>query len=117
MPLTDQQQQLLDQRVNVEGRSTGLAYALAIVAGGLGIHRFYLGRAGSGVTMLLLTIFGLLTAKLLFGIPVLIGIVFWVLVDLFLIPGIIESDRAALRDRLTAEIEMGTADAPAPARP
>jgi TM2 domain-containing membrane protein YozV len=34
-----------------------IAYALCIVGGGLGFHRFYLGRYGTALMMLFLTIF------------------------------------------------------------
>lgn len=45
-------------RTGVSGRSRGVALALALVGGPLGLHRFYAGRRASGVAMIL-TIGGL----------------------------------------------------------
>lgn len=39
--------------VMVQGKSRGVAIASAFVLGGLGVHRFYLGRIGSGILYLL----------------------------------------------------------------
>lgn len=68
-------------------KSTGSAYALAILLGGFGAHNFYVGRTGVAVTQLVLTIFGLFAASASGGPTILSAIVFvWVVVDLFLIP-------------------------------
>lgn len=56
-------------------RDVGVAYLLAIAAGILGAHRFYLGRKGSAFAMLLLSIS-------MIGLPI---AVIWFIVDLFLI--------------------------------
>ncbi|MBC6438632.1 MAG: TM2 domain-containing protein [Rhodobacteraceae bacterium] len=128
MTLSVQQQMLVEQRVVNEGKSTLAAYLLAIFLGGLGVHRFYLGRTGSGIAMLILNLFawlmfaiaivGLIVSvegesaepsewlalPLIVGALLLVGVGIWLLVDLFLIPGIIEADRRALRARITLEI-------------
>jgi TM2 domain-containing membrane protein YozV len=85
--LTTQDKILIEQRISNEKPSAGVAYLLAIFLGVLGAHRFYLGRTGSGVAMLLisLTFFGLLITYI------------WVLVDLFLIPGMIREKIELLR--------------------
>src|SRR5690349_1865524 len=44
MTLSTQEQMLIEQRVANEAKSTGLAYVLWFFLGGLGMHRFYLGR-------------------------------------------------------------------------
>jgi len=70
-------------------KSVGVAYLLLFFTCAFGGHRFYAGKTGSAVAMLLLTILG---APLCFvGIGfVMVGIVcIWSLVDLFLIPGMI----------------------------
>lgn len=65
-----------------ERKSIGLAYVLWFLFGGLGVHRFYLGRTGSGVAMMLLALLGWLP---LFLGWVALGI--WWIVDAILIPG------------------------------
>jgi TM2 domain-containing membrane protein YozV len=85
--LTTEDRILIEQRISNEKPSAGVAYLLAIFLGVLGAHRFYLGRTGSAVAMLLisLTFFGLIITYI------------WVLVDLFLIPGMIREKIDLLR--------------------
>lgn len=58
--------------------------ALLLVAflGGLGLHRFYLGRKQSGLLMLALTIIGSITTAIGIGEAVLFVVSCWCLVDL-----------------------------------
>ncbi len=77
-------------------KSTGVAYLLCIFLGGVGAHRFYLGRTGSAVAQLALWLLGLVTGFVLW-IP--LGI--WILVDLFLIPGIAREQNMALADKFS----------------
>lgn len=68
-------------------KSIGVAYLLWLFFGMLGAHRFYLGRTGTAIAILLLT---LISAVLSFvGIGLLLFLIpaIWVLIDLFLIPG------------------------------
>lgn len=99
---TVQQQLLIEQRVANESKSQLVAYLLAIVLWGFGVHRMYLGRWASGVVMLLTWGIGWLTAPILIGwIPIAIVCV-WAFIDLFLIPGMIRGDQAVIRQRLMA---------------
>ena len=95
-----QQQLLIEQRVANESKSQLVAYLLAILLWGFGVHRMYLGRWASGIIMLLMWSFGWLTAPILIGwIPV--GfIVLLCVIDLFLIPGMIDRDKNDIRRRL-----------------
>ena len=59
-----------------------VALLLVLFLGGLGLHRFYLGRKQGGLLMLGMTIVGTITSGLGIGIA-LVGIVsIWCLVDL-----------------------------------
>ena len=66
-----------------------------------GVHRFYLKRTCSAVTMLVcsITIIGLCIT------------VFWALIDLFLIPGMIREETEKLRQKLTLEVMSNTQSA------
>lgn len=74
-------------RYDAAKRSVLVAYLLWFFLGYFGVHRFYLGRVGSGLAMLAL--FGLSWALtfLLVGYAGLLLIGLWWLIDLLLIPG------------------------------
>ncbi len=99
---TIQQQLLIEQRVANESKSQLVAYLLAILLWGLGVHRMYLGRWASGLVMLVLSGLGMLTAPILIGWIPLAFVWVWAVIDLFLIPGMIRNDQAVIRQRLMA---------------
>ena len=102
MSLSLQQQMLIEQRVPNQAKSAGVAYLLLI--GGLGIHRLYLGRTGSGVTMLILFILGWLTLVIGIGLVLLLVVGLWAFADLFLVPGMIERQKASVRSELKRQM-------------
>lgn len=65
----------------ISPKSKAAAGLLQIFLGTLGIGRFYMGSTGIGVAQLLLTIVGWATSFILIGIPILIGVSIWALVD------------------------------------
>ena len=75
-------------------KDTTIAYLLLIFLGGLGIYHFYLGRTGSAITMLVLTLVGAATSAVVVGIPIIVAVWIWVIVDLFLIPSHIREANA-----------------------
>lgn len=105
MSLDTQKQILIEQRVTNDAKSPLIAYLLLIFLGGFGAHRFYLGKTGTAATMLVLFVLGWLTLIFGIGLVLLAAVGIWALVDLFLIPGIIQTDRQALRQKLA--VEMG----------
>jgi TM2 domain-containing membrane protein YozV len=66
---------------NVSPKSRLVVVLLAFFVGQLGIHRFYVGKIGSGIGMLLLTIVGYATIIILFGFIPLAAVWIWNLVD------------------------------------
>ena len=82
-------------------KSTGVAYLLWFFLGMFGAHRFYLGETGTGVTQLVLSVIGWATAIFVVGLFLLAGVGIWVLVDAFLIPGMIRGKNVELADSLT----------------
>ena len=82
-------------------KSVVVAYLLWFFVGSMGGHRFYLGKIGSAVAQLLLTIFGvLLPFAFGLGVILLIPVWIWVLVDAFLIPGWIRLQNSLLASQL-----------------
>ena len=89
---------MLERQVIIvkEEKSMGLAYVLLIFLGMLGIHRFYLGRIGTGVTQLLLCLVGWTTAWILIGFFPLGILWIWLFIDLFLTAGMVRASNAKL---------------------
>ncbi len=86
-----------------ERKSVTVAVVLALVAGCLGVHRFYLGQPGRALLML-----GVLAASLLaalwyvWGIFALLVPGLWSLADCFMLPGEIRR----MHDEAEAEVIM-----------
>ena len=89
-------------RYEANKKSTGIAYLLLILFGGLGVHRFYLGKSGSGVVMLLLTLLGIVLSFAGIGFVLIAIVLLWMFFDLFLIPGMTREYNNKLVDMLTA---------------
>jgi len=90
MALSTGQLQLIEQRVANDGPSTGAAYLLWLFLWFVSAHRFYLGRKSSAVIQIL-TFF------------ILVGFI-WVLIDVFLIPGMLRERRAELRQAMMVDM-------------
>ncbi|HZF33358.1 MAG TPA: TM2 domain-containing protein [Candidatus Angelobacter sp.] len=87
-------------RYDANKKSAVVAYLLWFFVGMLGAHRFYLGRIGSGIAILVLTILSWILAFVAIGLLLLIIPGIWVLIDLFLIPGMVR----AFNNRLITEL-------------
>ncbi|MFN0262799.1 TM2 domain-containing protein [Tepidamorphus sp. 3E244] len=88
MSLTTEQEILIESRVSNERKSAGAAYLLWFFLGIFSAHRFYLGRPISAILQVL-------------SYFILVGFIWWV-IDLFLIPGIIQEDADEVRRDLVA---------------
>ncbi len=69
------------------GKSLVVAYLLWFFLGTFGAHRYYLGRDGSGLTMLLLTLVSLVFGFVPWATFGLVVVAIWSSIDAFLIPG------------------------------
>lgn len=99
MALSTAQLSLIEQRVANDGPSTAIAYLFWFFLGLVSAHRFYLGRGGTAVLQIL-------------SYFIVIGFI-WLLIDGFLIPGMIRERKDRIRQRMTTELlaHAGTADA------
>src|SRR6056297_1658044 len=104
MNLTTEQQMLVEQRLTNEKKSTGITYLLWFLFGGLGIHRFYLGKTSSGLIMLSMSVLGILTLVIYIGAFLLIGVVVWMIIDAFRIPGMVDADAKKKRHLIAQEL-------------
>lgn len=113
MTLDVSQQMLIEQRIANDAKSPLVAYLLLIFVGWFGVHRFYLGKTGTGVAMLVLSILGLLTAAFGVGLILLVVVGIWCLVDLFLVPGMVVASKDLLRQRLSGTMASAVPTIPA----
>lgn len=70
-------------RRRYSSRSKLAAALLCFFFGGIGIHRFYMGYTGAGITMAVLTVVGTLTTAILVGLVPLFIVGIWTIVDFF----------------------------------
>ncbi|MGC5076076.1 NINE protein [Agrococcus sp. DT81.2] len=83
--------------VHAPAKELSVAYLLLFFLGTCGAHRFYLGRNGSAIGMLSLTVIGIVTAMVLVGFVLLAAVAVWWFVDIFRTPGMVrEENRRAL---------------------
>ncbi|GGI16147.1 TM2 domain-containing protein [Gottfriedia solisilvae] len=82
--------QLLSSEMTKKKKSSGTTWLLWLFTGGFGGHRFYLGKTGTAVAMLL-TLGGL-------------GI--WSFIDLFLINGMVKSTNEKIENDIISEIRL-----------
>ena len=83
-------------------KSPVVAYLLLIFLGGFGAHRFYIKRYGSATVLLVLNVFGwplLIAGEQLAALAVGVAGV-WVVIDLFLVPGLVRTFNHHLIQRL-----------------
>ena len=85
---------------DAQKKSVGVAYLLWFFLGTVGGHRFYAGRTGTAIAQLAIALVGICTTFLGIGVFLLGCVGLWVLIDAFLLPGIIRSYNVALASRL-----------------
>lgn len=90
MAFTTAELSLVEQRVSNDGSNVGLAYLLWFFLWFVSGHRFYLGRPGSAFLQIL-------------SYFIVIGFV-WVLIDAFLIPGMVREKNDAIRRQVMGEL-------------
>ncbi|SFS44957.1 NINE protein [Paenibacillus sp. BC26] len=113
---------ILNSELRGAEKSPAVAY-LMLLGGHLGLHRFYLKRIGSGIAQLLLFIAAVLfyfvsaissavSSTSAFTILAIIlcilsgvALFVWVIVDLFLLPGMIRSYNEGVKQEILAAIE------------
>lgn len=89
MQLDAQERLVIEARVANEGPSTLLAYLFWFFLGIVSAHRFYLGRPLSAILQIV-------------SYAILVGFL-WLLIDAFLIPGMVRAKQDKIHNRLAAE--------------
>jgi TM2 domain-containing membrane protein YozV len=97
MPPGDAQTMMM---YDIRKKSMVLAYLLWWFLGTFGAHRFYIGRTGSAVAMLLIMLFSFVMVFIVIGIFGFIAIGIWWLIDAFLIYGMVNEHNLRLARQL-----------------
>lgn len=87
-------------RYDAAKKSTLIAYILWFFLGPFGVHRFYLHRIVTGIAYLLLWAIGGLLTFIGVGYLLLAIAAIWQVIDIFLIPGMVQDYNTRLIDRL-----------------
>jgi TM2 domain-containing membrane protein YozV len=90
-------------RYDANKKSALLAYILWFFLGWFGLHRFYLGRTGSAIGVLVLHALSWLTHFILIGFVGFAILAVWWVIDALLIPGMTRD----YNNRLIAELARG----------
>jgi len=86
--LTERELLILNQEVDTRKKSVAAVWLLWVFLGWCGGHRFYMGKIGTGLAMLF----------------TLGGIGIWALVDAFLIPGMLKTNKREVEKQVLLEI-------------
>ena len=70
-----------DKAPTLQRKNKVIAAILCFVLGQIGIHRFYLGRVGSGILMCALTLIGWITSVIYIGSFFIAAVAIWNIVD------------------------------------
>ncbi len=84
-PVIVQQVQPYYSSQNISDKSKGTAALLAFFLGGFGAHRFYVGKTGSAVVMLIMAIVGILLSCVYVGVPLCFAVGLWSFIDFIVI--------------------------------
>ncbi|MEO1198992.1 MAG: TM2 domain-containing protein [Pseudomonadota bacterium] len=84
-------------------KSMIVAYLLLICFGMLGAHRFYMQKTGSAAVMLTLFVIGFLLSFILIGVPIVLILLVWVIVDAVNLAGWVHAYNSYLAYRLGQE--------------
>jgi TM2 domain-containing membrane protein YozV len=88
-------------------KSLPVTYILWWFLGTFGAHRFYMGRTGSGIAMLVITLLSIPLTLIFVGIIGFMVVGVWWIVDAFLIPGIVRDSNMRLAAHLSGGRDWG----------
>lgn len=110
--LSMEQLTYIESRLANERKSAGVAYALWFFVGAFGGHNFYLGRTVPAVLQLGLSIVGWATLWFMIGWFFLAALGVWLIIDAFLIPGVIRSDIDLKRATMVSALGTDASEKP-----
>ncbi|MGU3398253.1 TM2 domain-containing protein [Brucellaceae bacterium D45D] len=97
MALSTQRQILIEQRITNDSKSIVAAYVFWFFLWFLSAHRFYLGRPKTAILQIL-------------SYFIAIGFI-WLIIDAFLIPGMVQQQKNEMRRDLTIQAQRAALDA------
>ncbi|AJD93525.1 hypothetical protein JMA_42080 (plasmid) [Jeotgalibacillus malaysiensis] len=98
--LTTQELQILASETEKRKKSSGTAWILLLLLGSVGAHRFYLGHTGIGIAMVATWIVSWMLVWVTFLLPISI----WILVELFLLSGLVKNENQKIEKEVIDKI-------------
>lgn len=103
--LTSQQLAMVQGELEQKKKSTMVAYLfLFFFVGQFGAHRFYVGKTGSALILLILGLLGYFTPFFSIGIFILIPVWIWIFIDIFLLRGFVKQANEGIERELIAQV-------------
>lgn len=103
--LDTQEKALVEAQVNNNKKSLVVAYVLLLFLGQVGAHRFYIKGVSIGaIGQLILGVLGWLTVWIFIGYIFLFIVGVWVVIDIFLIPGMVRDHSEKLKEEFAKEL-------------
>jgi TM2 domain-containing membrane protein YozV len=100
----------------VQRKDTAAAFLFWVFLGHFGAHRFYMGKTGSAVTMLLIWILSIPLCFILIGFVTYFAVFVWWIVDAFLICEWVNQHNARVAMMLSPHSSCGQPGLPPPPR-
>ena len=94
---TLEEQNFIDNRLSNQGKNGLIAWLLWFFVGGVGAHRFYLGRSGSGIVMALVSLF---ISPFLFFLPTFI----WIILDALMMNTMVKEENMKVQKEAEHEV-------------
>lgn len=88
--LSQEQLAVVQSEMELKKKSMVVAYLFAFFLGIFGAHRFYVGKTGTAVAQLVLTLLGIITMFIYVGFLLIWIVGIWVFIDYFLLYGYVK---------------------------
>ncbi|MGI6127279.1 MAG: TM2 domain-containing protein [Planifilum sp.] len=102
--LSQEQLAVVQSEMELKKKSMVVAYLFAFFLGIFGAHRFYVGKTGTAVAQLVLTLLGIITMFIYVGFLLIWIVGIWVFIDYFLLYGYVKRLNEDIEKEIIAQV-------------